>query len=100
MKTRLLLAAFLASLFGLAAAPPAEAWYRYRYHYGGYGGGYHYNTFNGRAYHGGSAGYNPYTGRYGGSRSYYNPYTGRHGSVQGVYNPYTNRYAYHYGYGY
>ena len=75
-------------------------WFRYRYGYcyGGFGGFAHYDRWTGGYYHGGLAGCNPYTGRYGVSRSYYNPYTGRYGIVQGFYNPYTNGYAYHYGY--
>jgi hypothetical protein len=105
MKIRFLLAAALAAMICLATAPDAKSWWRggyhYSYHYGGYGGSdrYHYNSWSGGGYHGGTRGYNSYTGRYGGSRSYYNPYTGRYGSVQGHYNPYTNRYSYHYSYG-
>jgi hypothetical protein len=98
---RCIFAALMAAVIWLAAAPNAEAWYRGGYAYRGYGGGYaHYNSYTGGIYHGGSAGYISYTGRYGASRSYYNPYTGRYGSAQAAYNPYTNRYAYHYSYGY
>ena len=101
MNYRLLLTVLAVATFWLAA-PDAGAAYRggYRYSYGGGGGYGRYNSWNGGAYRGRSAGYNNYTGRYGGSRSYYNPYTGRSGSAQGFYNPYTNRYAYHYNYGY
>jgi hypothetical protein len=96
-----ILIAVLALAALLAEVPNAGAWYRYAYHYGGYGGGWaHYNTWTGGYYHGGLAGYNPYTGRYGVSRTFYNPYTDRYGTAQAVYNPYTNRYAWHYGYDY
>jgi hypothetical protein len=96
MKVRILLAVVLV---GLTLTSSASAWYPRGYRYG-YGGGYrNYNYFNGGYYHGGAAGYNAYTGRYGASRSFYNPYTGRYGNAQVGYNPYTNRYAYRYGYG-
>src|SRR5579871_261246 len=105
MRSRFILAGVAAVALALAAASDARAWwprgggYRYGYHYGGYGGFGHYNSWNGGMYHGGSSGYNSFTGRYGGSRSFYNPYTGRYGSVQAGYNPYTNRFGYHYSYG-
>jgi hypothetical protein len=80
--------------------PTTEGWYRSCTSYSsGYGSYSHDNTWNGNAYHGGSAGYNSYTGRYGASKSYYNPDMGRYGSAQAVYNPYTNRDATHDSYG-
>jgi hypothetical protein len=97
MKTRRLVTATVVALVWLAAAPNVEAFRFYRF--GGVGRAVHYNTWTGGIYHGGVAGYNPYTGRYAAGRAYYNPYTGRYGYAGEVYNPYTNRYAYRYGYG-
>ena len=68
MAKRFVLLALLAATFWLAAVPSAEARVFYR-------GGYRY----GGVRYGRGVGYNPYTGRYGGSRYAYDPYTGRYG---------------------
>jgi hypothetical protein len=81
MGKRFLLLIVLVMGIWMAAAPSAEAGWRW-----GYRGGYaRYRSYGGY-YRGGVVGYNRYTGRYGAARAYYDPYTGR----------YAYRYAYRY----